>query len=251
MDKPILFTRRNDRNSRQIVVQTPTTDFAMLFGALPLFDSPVFQQPVIKLFDGATELMEFAHVKLETLNDNGWRNIALEAVKNTLSAPFKALIKVANDRMTELEKKKATWLDYLKTDPAADAELRGIIRNMKGAELVKYVLSSPEIQVAALRNWSVTGLAPEMRKRVEEELLMSNLVSLYASQTQIKPTWDNPLAHGPDFNHAREMARGAVKKLADDWDEIENVKATINSAMTFAAAVTNLGAQDTFELLYG
>lgn len=118
----------------------------------------------------------------------------------------------------------------------------------------KMVLSedTPHEQLAGLiETGLLNGVSDRAREAALERFMITRLIATTGLQAkhELQPSFEFPLAHGPDRKAAREAAKAEIAKLNARSDAVESVGIMLRQLCGVLSSATGLSAQETYNLL--
>ncbi len=192
---------------------------------------------------------ETAPVTMNTLNARGWSERAQKELLPIATAACD-LQKMAMGRLQELAIRWKEWiappknvsLEYL-------AELRGYLRSLKAADVMRESLKNGIAAIAALELPSgIDGLQDAgIRAELERSAAIFSLKKLYASQSQLKPSLDNVLAFGQDDAALQKLADSALQNYRKALEDVDAVKGILNRTVIFYSIAADVDLKTAFD----
>lgn len=115
--------------------------------------------------------------------------------------------------------------------------------------------ANPDTPIEHLAGWIETGLLNSVSERARETALENFMIARLIATTglqakhELQPSFEFPLANGPDRKAARDAARAEIAKLNARRDAVESVGIMLRQLCGVLSSATGLTPQETYNLL--
>lgn len=194
---------------------------------------------------------ETAPAAMSTLNERGWKERAQKELA-PVATVARDLQKAAIKRAQELEERWKEWIAPPKTVHQEHlVELRGFLRSLKAADVMRESLSNGVAAISALELPSgIDGLQDVgIRTEIERSAAMFSLKKLYSAQAQRKPSLDNVLASGADDTALEKLATEALQNYRRALEDVEAVRNILNRTVIFYSIAADIDVKSSFEIM--